>query len=379
MTIAKNKTVALAGGGTGGHVYPALAMGAALAQRGYAIRYYGDPARLEGRVVPERGIPFQPVPSAQYPRSGLIAKIKFGVSLVKSVWLSRRMLSKDGVDFVLGVGGYISAPPVLAAWTLGIPTAVHESNVVPGMANRLCARVARQILLTYADTARRLPGKAPREVVGCPVDPSVTQQNQADARVHYGLDKDRPVIVVVGGSLGAQTINDLGIALALSEARLAAGVQVVLVTGPRYFDATSAALEPAPTDVVLVRYEDRMANAYAAADLMICRAGSSTLAELSAVGVPSVLVPSPNVTDNHQEGNARGREKAGAAVVVTEGAGFELDATVQDVLALVTDAERLGKMRGASTNQAHGSPAEHVADLVEQIIQAQGTNNGIRA
>ncbi len=355
-------TVVLAGGGTGGHVYPALAMGEALAARGHQLVYFGDPGRLEGRVVPERGIPFQPVEAAQYPRSGLLAKVRFASSLLSGVMRCRQLLREHDAGFVLGVGGYISAPPVLAAWSLGIPCAVHEANVTPGMANRLCARVADLVLLTYGATRGRLPPKTPTELVGCPVNPAVAAGERRAALERYGLRAGRPTLLVVGGSLGAQTINDLGVALARLSER---AFQIILVTGPRYLEPTTAALEPLPEGVALVGYETRMADAYAAADLVLCRAGSSTLAELTAVGKPGVLVPSPNVTDNHQEGNARGLEQAGAAVVITEG-GLEIPEAVSQIAGLLDDVERLDAMGEAARGEGRPGTAERVAGLLEE-------------
>lgn len=362
--MAEAKTVVLAGGGTGGHVYPALAMGAALARRGHTLRYHGDPGRLEGRVVPPRGIPFTEVRAAQYPRAGLASKLRFGVSLLRSILASRRQLKAEQVDLVLGVGGYISAPPVLAAWSLGLPTAVHEANVTPGMANKLCARVADLVLLTYEASRGRIPGGARKELVGCPVGPAVTEGDAAAYFAKIGLDPARPLLLVVGGSLGAATLNALGVALARRPDR---PFQVALVTGPKYEDAVRADLGALPEGVAVIGYEDAMPDAYAAASLVLCRAGSSTLAELTAVGLPSVLVPSPNVTDNHQEGNARGLEAVGAAEVVVE-QGFDRDATVQRVVALMADPGRLAAMAAAARTQARPDTVERVADLVEELL-----------
>jgi UDP-N-acetylglucosamine--N-acetylmuramyl-(pentapeptide) pyrophosphoryl-undecaprenol N-acetylglucosamine transferase len=196
-----SKTIVLAGGGTGGHVYPALAIGEALQQRGHRLVYFGDPGRLEGRVVPERGIPFQPIPALQYPRAGLLSKIRFALGLLSAVAACRKLLRRHGADFVFGVGGYISAPPVLAAWTLGIPRAVHEANATPGLANQLCARVADYVFLAYERARSRLPGTAPKELVGCPVSPALAQGHAAAAAVRYHLEA-KPTVLVVGGSLG---------------------------------------------------------------------------------------------------------------------------------------------------------------------------------
>ncbi len=357
-------TVVLAGGGTGGHVYPALAMGEALQARGHSLRYYGDAGRLEGRVVPERGIPFHPIEAPQYPRGGVAGKARFAMQLLGAIVASRSLLKKHDVDMVLGVGGYISAPPVIAAWTLGIPRAVHEANVTPGMANRLCARVADLVLLTYEQTASRLPGKAPRETVGCPVNPKVLEGDRAAAFERYGLDPDERTLLIVGGSLGAQTLNDLGIAIAKNPDR---SHQLILVTGPTYFEATSAALDPLPEGVALVDYERKMPEAYAAADLVVARAGSSTLAELTALGKPSLLIPSPNVTDNHQEGNARGLEEVGAAELVVE-KGLELDVVAARLQELLSDQPALDTMASAAKTQGKLDTAERVAALLEQHL-----------
>lgn len=348
-------TLVLAGGGTGGHVYPALAMGDALVARGYQALYYGDGARLEGRVAPERGYRFRAVPAVQYPRAGLVSKLTFGWSLFTATLDARKKLREDGATLVLGVGGYVMAPTVLAAWTLGIPAAIHESNVAPGMANKLCARVAKLVLLTY--DATKVPGNAERIVVGCPVNPKVLTGNPE----RYKLDRSRPTLLVVGGSLGAATINAVGHAAATRAGR---AYNVIHVTGPTYFEEYKAKYGVVPDDVRLLAYEDRMGDALAAADLVICRAGSSTLAELCAVGKASVLIPSPNVTDNHQEANARGLERGGAARVIVE-KGMDLPAVLDQLDLLLGDRPTLAAMGAAARAMGKPDVASHVADLLQ--------------
>lgn len=349
-------TMILAGGGTGGHVYPALAMGDAMRARGHQVHYYGDAARLEGRVAPERGYPFRGVPAVQFPRAGLLAKLKFGWSLLLAVLDARKKLKADHATLVLGVGGYVMAPTVLAAWTLRIPAAIHESNVAPGLANRLCAKVASLVLLTYPET--RLPGKAEKIVVGCPVNPKVLHGDAA----RYGLDRSRPTLLIVGGSLGAATLNELALACAASPTR---AYNLVHVTGPRYFDELRSR-HPAelPSDLRVIPYEDRMGDAFALADLVVARAGSSTLAELCAVGKASLLIPSPNVTDNHQEANARGLERAEAAVVFVE-KELQIPAVVAAIEALLADRVRLREMGEAARMLGQPEVAARVATLLE--------------
>ncbi|MCB9678356.1 MAG: undecaprenyldiphospho-muramoylpentapeptide beta-N-acetylglucosaminyltransferase [Alphaproteobacteria bacterium] len=356
--------IALAGGGTGGHVYPAIAIGDVLRERGHEVVYYGDPDRLEGRVAPEKGYHFQPVRALQYPRGGIVGKVRFAWGLLLAILATRSMLKRDGIDLVLGVGGYISAPPVLAAVLTGAKRAIHEANAVPGKANELCGRYSHLVLLTFERTRSRFPEGVRKELVGVPVNPKILDGDRQKARERYGLDADTPVVCFVGGSLGAARINELAIACAKASGR---EYQVLHLTGPRYYDEVKAAIGTVPPGVKLVDYENRMADAYAAADLLVCRAGSATLAEICAVGKPSLLVPSPNVTENHQEENARGLEDAGAAVVVVE-EGWDLDANVARVAALLDDSDGLERMAAGARGLAKLDAAAHAADLVEQLL-----------
>jgi UDP-N-acetylglucosamine--N-acetylmuramyl-(pentapeptide) pyrophosphoryl-undecaprenol N-acetylglucosamine transferase len=221
--------------------------------------------------------------------------------------------------------------------------------------------VANLVLLTYEATRGRLPTPAPVHTVGCPVNPKVLLGDRTTALARYGLDAGSPVVLLVGGSLGAAALNKLALAAAALPTR---PWQLLWITGPRYHQQALQELGDTPRGVVVVGYEDRMADAYAAADLVVCRAGSSTLAELTALGKPSVLLPSPNVTDNHQEANARGLEAAGAAQVLLE-AGLDPSAVLQGFTDLVTDPEALKVMETASRSQGRLDVAEGVAVLLE--------------
>ena len=183
-------------------------------------------------------------------------------------------------------------------------------------------------------------------------------------RAKYGLDPAMPTVCFVGGSLGAARINELAIAAARLSDR---PYQVLHLTGPRYFEEVKAELGTVPSGVKLVDYEDRMADAYAAADLVVCRCGSATLAELCAVGKPSLLVPSPNVTENHQEENARGLEEAGAAIVSVE-AGWDTNDNLDHIRSLLADTARLEEMAPAAKGLAKLDAAKHAADLVESLL-----------
>lgn len=405
-------TILLAGGGTGGHVYPALAMGDALRARGHTVIYFGEASRLEGRVAAQRGYKFVAVDALAFPRAGLLAKVGFGLKLLRASFRTRALVKAEGATLVLGVGGYVMAPTVLGAALLGVPSVIHEANATPGLANRLCARVASLVLVTFPDSLAKIPGKVERLLVGCPVNPKVLQGDRQAAAARYGLDPSRPTLLVVGGSLGAATINEVARTAALAwcggdgagvgvrndpageglGARNdpgGAGVgvrndpgassarpqspQILHITGPRYHAEVLAAYEKAlgtlPPTLRVRDYEDKMGEAYAIADLVLCRAGSSTLSELCALGKASVLIPSPNVTDNHQEANARGLERAGAALVFVE-KGLDAASAVEAMRALLADAEALKRMSEGARSLGRPDVAEHVADLVEARFPA---------
>lgn len=292
----------------------------------------------------------------------MVAKLRFLWQLLRATAAARSLLKADGATMVLGVGGYVMAPTVLAAWTLGIPAAIHESNVAPGLANKVCARVSRLVLLTYDETRRRLKGAAEMVTVGCPVNPKVLAGDGAK----YALPAGKPVLLVVGGSLGAAMINDVALACACDPGRPYA---ILHVTGPRYYEELmvryAALPNGMPPDLVVRAYEDRMGDAFAAANLVLARAGSSTLAELCAVGKPSVLIPSPNVTDNHQEANARGLEREGAARVYVE-TGLDPGIVAQELRQLLADAAALSDLGASARRLGRVGVADEIAELLLQ-------------
>ncbi|NCG19410.1 MAG: hypothetical protein GWP91_10415 [Rhodobacterales bacterium] len=359
--------IALTGGGTGGHVYPALAIGDISRERAPRVIYYGDADRLEARVAPARGYKFVAVQAPKYPRGGLSGKVVFGFRLLAAIWSTRGMLKRDKVDVVLGVGGYISAPAILAAYTTGARRIIHEANVVPGAANRLCSKVSQTILLTYERTKTLLKTKAPQIVVGVPVNPLILNGNRAQASQKYGFSANKPTVLFVGGSLGAVQLNELAIATAQDAER---SYQVLHLCGQKYHDDVLEAIGDVPAGVKIVAYEDRMADAYAMADLVVCRTGSSTLGEICAVGLPSLMLPSANVTDNHQEENARGLEVVGAGEVLVE-REWKLDHALSRVRILMSDDSLRAGMARASREQARLDAATLAADEVEKLVVQQ--------
>lgn len=312
--------VAIAGGGTGGHVYPALAAAEALRDAGAEILFVGTARGLEARAVPAAGFRLATVGAAPMPRGGRAL-----LDLPRAAWANLsgaveadRALGAFGPDVLLGVGGYVSVPAILAARRRGVPVVLHEQNVLPGMANRLLARLADAVALSWEASRRWIDGPRVR-VVGNPVRRDVRDADRASARLRRGLSADRVQILVFGGSRGARRLNGAVPGLVRRLADEGRDVATLWATGRDLHDEARAAAAGAP-GVEVVPYIEAMGEALAAADLLVSRAGATTLAEAAARGVASVLVPYPHAAEGHQSRNAEAFAAAGAARVVEDAA-----------------------------------------------------------
>jgi len=302
----------LAGGGTAGHVNPLLALADRIRERspGDEILVLGTAEGLESRLVPERGYELLAIPRLPFPRRPTPEALRFPRRYRAAVDRVVGLLGDRGVDVVVGVGGYAAAPAYSAAHRAGLPLAIHEANARPGIANRLGARYTRFVGVAFPGTP--LPHA---EVVGMPLRPEIERLDRFAARreglERFGLDADRPVLLVTGGSSGAKRINDT--VAAAAPAIVGAGWQILHITG-EYRDALA---DPRLPGYRIVKYCDRMELALAVADLAVARAGTSTVAELAALGIPAVFVPYP-VGNGEQRLNARGAVDAGAAILVRD-------------------------------------------------------------
>ena len=361
MTGAGPRSVLLAGGGTAGHVSPLLALADCLRRRdpGVRVTVLGTSTGLEARLVPERGYPLLEVPKVPFPRRPSGDLLRLPANLRRAVRAAHDAIESTHADVVVGFGGYVSTPAYLAARRAGVPVVVHEQNARPGLANRLGARFAAAVGVTFPGTP--LPGAT---VTGMPLRREIATLDRAarrsEARDHFGL-ADLPTVLVTGGSLGAQRLNDAFAGAAVDLSR--AGVQVLHVTG--------AGKEFAPevstgAPYVVLPYCDRMDLAYAAADLVVARAGASTVCELTAVGLPAVYVPLP-------VGN--GEQRLNAAAVVAAGGGILVDDGAVDpawvrgvVVGLASDQGRLEAMAAASESVGERGGDELLADLVAGAV-----------
>ncbi|MDZ4064570.1 MAG: undecaprenyldiphospho-muramoylpentapeptide beta-N-acetylglucosaminyltransferase, partial [Coriobacteriia bacterium] len=364
----------VSGGGTAGHIYPALAVAEVLRAAGPDdVAFVGTPQGLEARLAGEAGVRFFGLPAKGFDRSKplslLVAVAVLAVSAVRAAGLLRRFRP----DAVLGFGGYVSIPVGIAAVVCRVPLVLHEQNSVPGLANRLLARWSRVVAVTYESSAQRLPGAVRVVVTGNPVRAEVLASGRDRGREMLGVPGSATMLLVFGGSRGARHINEV---LARHAGRLTdlRDIYVVHVAGREEADSVRervGALGVGTGRYQVLEYIDEMGSALAAADLVIARAGATSIAEITALGRPAVLVPYPYATDDHQTTNARTVEEAGGALVVADTAldGPEFIEAVTDLL---VDAGTRATMSAASKSLGHPDAAGRVASLVTEAAFERG-------
>jgi UDP-N-acetylglucosamine--N-acetylmuramyl-(pentapeptide) pyrophosphoryl-undecaprenol N-acetylglucosamine transferase len=354
-------TYLLAGGGTAGHVNPLLAVADALRERDPDARtlVLGTREGLEARLVPERGHELLFVDKVPFPRRPNAAAAAFPNRFRRAVAQVRGHLAERGVDVVVGFGGYASAPAYVAARRARIPLVVHEANARPGLANVVGARWTPAVGVVFPGT--RVRGA---RVVGMPLRREIVDLDRAATRAaaaaHFGLDPDRPVLLVFGGSLGARRLNE-AIAGSWRDV-LDAGWQLLHVTGER-----DEVADPGAPGYALLRYADRMDLAYAVADLVLSRAGAATVAEVSALGIPALYVPYA-VGNGEQRLNAASAVAAGAARLIPD-AELTPARVRTEVVPLLRDPAALAAMRTAAASAGTRHGTENVLSLVDSVLR----------
>lgn len=369
--------VLLVGGGTAGHVLPAIATARALDRLhpGLELAFVGLPDSLEERLVGGAGYAFHRTTAVAMPRRATSDLLRVAPRLVAAVRDARTLLRDTGARAVVSFGGYVALPLSVAA-RRRVPLVLHEQNSRPGLANRIAARSADRVAVTFASSAERLPAAGRVHVVGNPVQQRLRDLDRSArrpaARERLALAPDRTTVLVLGGSQGARSINRS--VAGAAAAWTALGVQVLHVTGHRGYDETLAwwaeeGIDPEAdgSDVRVVPFLDDMADAYAAADVAVSRAGATTIAELAVLGIPSVLVPYPHATAQHQRWNAEALVRAGAAVLVDD-VDLSPDRIAALVATLVTDPARAGAMARAALAWGRPAAAEALALLVLDLI-----------
>ncbi len=364
--------VIVTGGGTGGHIYPALAIAKGLMARDAEtkILYVGVRDGMEARLVPEAGIQFAGISGKGLPRSISLDTLKVIGNSFKALWETKKLLKEFHPDLVVGTGGYVSGPVVLTAALFNIPTLLHEQNAMPGITNRILARVVKRVMVTFPESMERFGVKKKLAFVGLPVRPEIGQVSRAVGAKHFKLRPDRLTMLVTGGSRGARTINQAMIEV-LSQLATHSDIQVIWATGKDTYLETVEGLKKRgifwdrPQWRVLEYLKD-MPEALASADIFIGRAGAATLAELMVAGIPSVLIPYPYAAENHQEYNAQALVKAGAAQIILDS---ELDGERlwKEVETLISQPSLLAKMGAAAETLAQPQALDKIVDLCRDI------------
>jgi UDP-N-acetylglucosamine--N-acetylmuramyl-(pentapeptide) pyrophosphoryl-undecaprenol N-acetylglucosamine transferase len=361
---APRLTVVLAGGGTGGHVIPAIAVAEEIAGRGGEARFVGTADRLEARLVPKAGFRIDFIGVRPLRGAGAFGVVRGAVSLPAAVLLSTALLRRIRPDVVLGVGGYVAGPVVLAAKILRLPTAILEQNATVGLSNRAVARLVDRAFVTYEETMSSFPNRRV-ELTGNPVKRAILEARDTPRRPGRG----RPRLLVMGGSQGALAI-DTRVPEAIGEAGLAGAVEVLHQCGKGRRDAVAAEYSRRGIDAVVVEFIDDTASAYLDADLVVARSGATTVSELTAMGLPAVLIPYPHHADRQQEKNAAPMQRAGAAIVLDEpttGVGDLASA----VRGLLCDGPALASAAAASAALGRPDAARRIADGLERLVEAR--------
>ena len=372
----------MSGGGTAGHIYPALALAAELKSRGHTLVYVGTPDGPEARLAPAANLDFIAIKAAGFDRARPLTLITSSFIVAGSALKLCRFFRQWRPDVVVGFGGYVAIPVGLAArWARPeIPVVVHEQNSVPGMTNRFLARHAKVVAITYPQSAELLRASAqaardrhvtrPRMVVtGNPVRPEILAADRARGRKRLNIPEDGLMLLVFGGSRGARHLNEALVRNLPDLLERFGQLHVVHVAGPAEYESVRAAsCEPARYQ--LFSYLDDIADVLAAADLALTRAGATSIAELTALGVPAMLVPFPHATDDHQMGNARDLVAAGGAAMLSDD---RLDHTdfMQSLEELLSDARRRDTMTKAARAFGRRDAALLLAGCIETAASSE--------
>ena len=348
-------------GGTGGHVFPALDVAMEMRSRGWQVFWIGRPEGFEGRLLPQYNIELEAIEIQGVRGKGLIKKILMPVNLLLAVWQSVKIIQRRKPDVVLGMGGFASGPGGLAAWLMRKPLVIQEQNTIPGMTNSWLARIAARVFEAFPGSFAST--KNVRHS-GNPVRPQLFKTTPADKRILMPEGRN-PHLLVLGGSLGAQALNEL-IPQAIGMIEAEKRPEIIHQSGADKIAAAGKAYQDAGVAANVVSFIDDMYEAYSWADLMICRSGALTVSELTAVGVGSILVPFPYAVDDHQTKNAAYLVNAGAAELYQQ-----KDLTAQllasRIAALLSDKAKLTAMANAAKSLAMPESVNLIADACEEV------------
>lgn len=367
--------IIMSGGGTGGHIYPAITIAKALREKvKYCeVLFIGTQSGLEADIIPKEGFTIQFIDVAGFERRLSVKNIQTIAKTIGSVWQSQKIIRQFKPDIVIGTGGYVCGPVLLAASLLKIPTMIQEQNVIPGITNKILSRFVDKIALGFTEASENFPNQNKLFFTGNPIRQEVISASREESIAALGLDPTKRTILISGGSRGARSINQAMIKVH----QFFAGskeIQLLHVTGQSEYNGivgkfTQCGIDiTAAGNIIIKPYLYNMPQALAVADLAIFRAGALGLAELTARGVPSILVPYPYAAENHQEYNARAMERQGAAILIHD-KELNHDILIKSISELMNNPQKLDMMSLASKKIGRPKAAESIAQMALNLIK----------
>jgi UDP-N-acetylglucosamine--N-acetylmuramyl-(pentapeptide) pyrophosphoryl-undecaprenol N-acetylglucosamine transferase len=361
-----NLRVIISGGGTGGHIFPALAIANTLKKRypDTRILFVGATGRMEMEKVPQAGYEIKGLNIAGFQRGSIVKNLALPFKIAASMFNAWQIVKKFKPDVAVGVGGYASGPLLRAASFAGVPTVIQEQNSFAGITNKLLAKNARVICTAYEGMEKVFP-KEKIVLTGNPVRAEIVnlKASEKEALKYFGLEEDKKTMLIIGGSLGAGTLNK-SVEAAIEKIK-SSGVQVLWQTGKLYFEHCKKVAEGIP-NLKALQFIDRMDYAYTLADLIISRAGALSISELQLVGKPVILVPSPNVTEDHQTFNAMALVKKEAAVLIKD--ADAKDNLISAAFKLMENKEKLNILAGNIKKMAIPDAAERIVNEILKVV-----------
>ena len=362
----------ISGGGTGGHIYPAISIAKELITTENAeILFVGTADGMERELVAQAGLNFSSLDVRGLDRKISLSNIVTVIKAITAIWQARRLLRSFRPDIVIGTGGYVCGPILMAASLMGIPTLIQEQNVFPGLTNRILARFADKIALGYAEAEEYFSDPHKAVCTGNPVRAAVIEATREEGLEFTGLKADRLTLLVVGGSRGARSINTamLSVHKYFSGNK---GIQILHITGEKEYNSVVNQLQAdevnIETDNIHIKpYLHNMPAALAVADLAVFRAGAIGLAELTVRGIPSILIPYPHAAENHQEYNARALQEHGAALMIKD-AQLSGEVLIDNINRLIDDKDALARMAQAALSLGHPRATSEIARLAVGLI-----------
>jgi UDP-N-acetylglucosamine--N-acetylmuramyl-(pentapeptide) pyrophosphoryl-undecaprenol N-acetylglucosamine transferase len=356
-SLRSNYRFLFAGGGTGGHLFPSIAVAERIRKilPDAEIMFVGTRTKIEGRIVPKLGFQFSPIWIKGFSRKlnfeNLLFPLKLSISLVQSLIINMKFKPKVAI----GSGGYVSGPAIWGSAVMGAKVILLEQNSYPGITTKLLERYASEIHLSFEDSKKYFKDKSKLKITGNPVRESLIRSNKRNAVNHFGLDPEKRTLFILGGSLGAASINKAVENFIKSD--YSDNVNIIWQTGKNYFESFK---QFSSKNIVVKDFLDDMNLAYSACDLLVSRAGATTIAEIIALGIPAVLVPSPNVAENHQFYNAKSLSDRNAAILLEDSNLF--DAFTANILEILKSDKHLDEISRNARSLYKGNAAEVIAN-----------------